>query len=341
MFAWGQRYLPAGVLPADQIGSMSYYALRLIEQLVVFSIPAFLFVSGYSTAIVAGRSQKNLSWQFVLNRIKSLLIPYLIWSSIVMGLGVMEGRNYSPLSILTTLLTGNANEVLYFVPLLIQFYLLSPILVIFARKNWKALLLATGSLQIMIILFYYLTSVGPFVSQSTALMHLIPKALFLTHIFWFPFGIVAGFNSVRFKAFVEKYWRISLILAIVLIPLGMLEWETLFRLSGMEWLDHKETLIDTIYALMIIFSFLAFKSPVDSWYETISRIGTKSYGIYLTHAIFIVYTSKAIYRFVPDLLGSQLLLQPILILVGLGLPLLIMKLVDISPARKIFPYLFG
>jgi surface polysaccharide O-acyltransferase-like enzyme len=140
MFSWSHRYLPESVPAVSQVGNVSYYGLRLIEQAMVFSLPAFLFVSGFFISVQAGRTNK-VRWQAVLSRTKNLIIPYIIWSVIVMGLNfALDGRRYGLVDIGRNLLTGRSSPVLYFVPLLIQFYLLSPIFVRLARWNWKVLL---------------------------------------------------------------------------------------------------------------------------------------------------------------------------------------------------------
>jgi hypothetical protein len=50
MFAWTHRYLPVAGATPQAVGSASYLLLRVIQQAAVFSVPAFLFVSGVSSA---------------------------------------------------------------------------------------------------------------------------------------------------------------------------------------------------------------------------------------------------------------------------------------------------
>ncbi len=95
MFAWADQYLPAGVSAFSQVGNFQYYVLRLIEQVIVFAIPAFLIVSGSSIVTAVGKNQSTVSWRIVISRIKFLLIPYLVWSTVVILLGIIEGRSYS------------------------------------------------------------------------------------------------------------------------------------------------------------------------------------------------------------------------------------------------------
>jgi hypothetical protein len=84
MFAWTHRYLPVTVPNYDLFGSSAYYGLRVVEGIVVFSIPAFLFISGFFIAFATGRTKSKVSWEFVstgLNTCLSLtqsgfLLPY-------------------------------------------------------------------------------------------------------------------------------------------------------------------------------------------------------------------------------------------------------------------------
>ena len=341
MFAWGGLHLPAGVSPADQVGSLPYYGLRLIEQIIVFSIPAFLFVSGYFAAVSAGRDATTVSWKIIFARIRTLLIPYLLWSAVVILLYMLTGSKYSPFSILTKLLTGGANEIYYFVPLLIQFFLLAPLLIRIARKYPVGLIIVCGLIQTGVQLLSYqpLFDMPPaFVSTA---IRLLPKWLFLTKIFWFPLGMVAGLHATAFKRGIDRLRRWAIGAAIILVPLGMLEWEALYRRSGELWLPHRETMTDNLFSLAILVSILTWVRLPSRLAAPVESLGTKSFGIFLTHGIFIEYTAKVIYNFAPALLGYQLILQPVFIIAGLAGPLVIMSLVDRSQARKAYAYLYG
>jgi len=341
MFAWSSRYLPAGVSPLQQVGSLSYYVLRILEQLPVFSIPAFLFVSGYFIAISTSRAESSVGWNVVFSRIKHLFIPYIIWSSVAILLSVATGGTYSFLELLKILLTGEASEVLYYVPLLIQFYILSPLLVRLAKKNWMVLLLVTGILQTFVqaLTYQILFDVQPPVIIT--ITRLIPKWFFLSRIFWFPLGIVFGFHASKFKPILERLRTWLVALTLIFIPLIVLEWELLYRSFGEEWLPHRETVPDNIYSLVVILAILAWVKLPSGLAKPISALGTKSYGIFLTHSLFIEYTAKVIYRVAPALLGIQAILLPVFIIAGLVGPLLIMAVVDRSFLRKAYNILYG
>ncbi len=121
----------------------------------------------------------------------------------------------------------------------------------------------------------------------------------------------------------------------------MLEWELILHQSTELWIATKHTLIDELYALTFLLSFLAFDKISIPFSKNISEVGSKSFGIYLAHSPVLEYTSRGIYHLAPWILGYQILFQPILIILGLGIPFGLMKLVERSPARRVYTYIFG
>jgi hypothetical protein len=124
LFWWTDRYMPVSVPNFDQLGSASYYALRSVEQLYLGD-SILLFVSGFFLAFATGRTRKTVGKDVIFTRVKNLLIPYLIWSCVLLGLEVILGRNLTVGEFVRILLTGQATEAYYFIPVLIQLYLIS------------------------------------------------------------------------------------------------------------------------------------------------------------------------------------------------------------------------
>ena len=341
MFSWAHRHLPAGVSPSEQIGSLGYYYLRLVDQLVVFSIPAFLFVSGYFIAVATSKTREAPSWNLIWARLKALFIPFLIWSIVAFALTYITSGTLSLREILIGLVIGSANEAYYYVPLLAQFYLLSPLLVPFAKRNWKLLLFICAFIQLIVILLPYAVYLRLDIPNKEQLGSLVPRWFFPARMLWFPFGIVFGLNLSTFSDFVKRYKWPLVAIVLLCIPIGMLEWETFFRLSGLDWLPHRETLVDTIYSLAIILAFLAIQTPSYFGSRRLSELGVRSYGVYLIHTLVIIYTAKVVFAVLPWLLGQPFLLQLLLVTAGFGAPLVLMSLVDRSPLRRYYKYLFG
>ena len=92
---------------------------------------------------------------------------------------------------------------------------------------------------------------------------------------------------------------------------------------------------------MFLLTFLAFEQVRLPLADKISFLGIRSYGIYLVHSPVLEYTSRVIYHLAPIVLSLPLLFQSVLWVAGLGVPLLLMAIVNRSPFRRFYSYLFG
>ncbi len=342
MFSWTHRYLPVASPNFDQVGSLTYYVLRTIEQLVVFVIPAFLFVSGFFVAFATGRDQKTIGWKTVKARIKKILVPYALWTLLLTGLVYLEGGTISLIDFLEGLFFGSINPAYYYVPLLIQFFLLSPLIIYLAKKNWKVLIITTGAIQLIVQLFSYPAILGMEDPMLRSISELIPKWFFLSRLFWFTSGVVVSYHLKTFKIWLVRYKWYFLVVGILLVPIGIIEWELYLRLTDQMWLPHRETLLDSIYTLAVVFSFLAFDEVSEMPFaRQINNLGSKSFGIYLIHSPVMEYAARGIYVLSPWLLSHQGIILLIMIVLGLGIPLLMMYVVKKSPIRGFYQYIFG
>ena len=342
LFWWAHRYRPVASPNFDQMGSLAYYILRAIEQAITFSIPAFLFVSGFFVAVAAGRTQATIRWSVVASRIQNFAIPYLLWSLLIfISDFIQSGQALPPLVYLRQLATGGAADPFYYVPLIVQLYLLAPLLTPLARARPRALLLGSGLLQLVVMLLSYVDLLQLDLPALRPLLWLTTSWLFPGHLFWFVGGIVVGFHLAQVKALAARL-RWSLVVAVVvLFFVCVFEWETLLRLSGRPWIGPRETLLDCLFSLAVLLAFLAFDRARLPAFERFSALGPQSFGVYLVHSLVLEYTARGIYHRAPALLGLPFLFLPILVTLGLGLPLLLMTAVRRSPARPLYTYLFG
>lgn len=341
LFWWTDADIPDVTTPNfDQIGSLSYYGLRTVEQLASFSIAAFLVVSGYFVAFSA-RQQSTVSWRMVWARIHYLLIPYLLWSSVLLVANYIQGAQYTWYRLIRILLIGGAADGYYYVPMLCQLYLLAPWLVRLARRNWMALLLASAIILIGLQIVLYLVAFG--VAVPASLRFLTRAWLFPSNLFWFVSGIVIGFNLQPLKLWLGRAKRWLPGMAVVLLLLGILEWELIQAFSEQPFLPTRLTLLDNLYAAVVVLAILAFGEEVIPYDRQLSGLGGKSYGVYLANSAALELAARAIYVLLPWILAYQLLFQPILWAAGLGIPLAMMAIVSAtkSPARKYSKYIFG
>lgn len=340
MFWWTHRYRAVTSPNFDQLYSLTYYAMRFVEQLIIVGIPAFIFVSGFFVAFAAGR-EGALNRKFIFTRLRYLIIPYLLWSVVMLLAEWVQGTRYTPAEYLRMLALGQATPAFYFVPLLCQFYLLAPWLAPLAKHHWKALLLGAGLLQLIVQLIRYANLLNFPLPAGEALNVMTQGWFFPGNLFWFVLGIVIGFHHVALKAWLHRARWVFLGGAVVALAAGIWEWELLLTWSGQDWLAPKETLIDNVYACLVLLSFLAFERPTYPLAKAVGDLGGKSFGVYLVHSLVLTYLAKGVYHLAPGLLAAQFLFQPLLIVGGLAIPLLLMTIVKNSPARRTYAYQFG
>jgi fucose 4-O-acetylase-like acetyltransferase len=341
MFWWTHRYQAVTVPNFDQLGSAAYYALRTIEQLIAFSVPAFLFVSGFFAAFASGKGDGSVGRGFVGNRIRGLIVPYLLWSLVMVLVELVQGRAYSLIDLARTVAFGEATPAFYYVPLVCQLYLLSPLLVRWAKTSWKPLLLGTAILQTMVHLARYALILGSG-SQSAGLLSAVtPGWLFIGNIFWFVLGAVVEVRQREALDFLARFRHVWSAAAAALLVAGILEWEALLRLSGEAWLTPKETVVDNLYSLTVILAFIGHASWRQPLSKPVADLGARSYGVYLVHSLALTFAARALYHIAPRILSSQIFFQPLLFVAGMGVPLLLMELVRRSPARWSYQFQFG
>jgi len=341
LFWWTDRYRSVTIPNYDELGSLSYYGIRLIDQLAFFGVPAFLFVSGFFIAIATGSNEKTISWKIVGNRIKKLLPPYFLWSFVIILLDRLLGTAYSLQAITKALITGGVAPPFYYVPVLIQLLILSVFLVPLSRARPILILVFTLLLQIPVTIATY-TSILEKGAADTGLFFSIFRDWHLPgYVFWFVLGLVVKFHLPEAQKFLERYFRLFVFGAILTFFLGVVEWDFLRVLSNREWISPQLTLIDKVFALLLLLVLISIRQPQLPLYSQLNYIGVRSYGVYLTHSLVLALVAKMTYHLFPSLLAFPYIFGFLLVATGLILPLISMELMNRSPLRRYYQYVFG
>jgi peptidoglycan/LPS O-acetylase OafA/YrhL len=338
MFWWVHRYRDVAAPNFDQVGSLPYYGLVVMQQLALFSVPAFLFISGFFIAYAARGSRPTLSWKVVRARVANLLWPYLVWSLVIFVGDALEGKTYAWGRYLGGIVLGRAVGAYFFIPLIIQFYLLSPILVPLAKHRSRILLISLALVQLLVIgLLYY----HKFGGQLPSLPDNWPWAP-VWWAFYFPLGVVCGFYRTRLKQWLARAKWVLLIAVAAFGILSIFEAEWLYFATGdFDWSHASFKLSSCLYAVAFILSFLAWDTRSVPFARFLNQLGGMSYGIYLLHPKSMEIVARVVYHVAPWLLSQQVLLQPIFIVVSVGVPVLLMGLLARSRFKVSYRYLFG
>ncbi len=334
MFWWADRYRDVTVPNFDAVGSPTYYILVVLKQLTPIAVPIFMVVSGY---FIGFASRAGLNWKMIWARLKSILIPYLVWSVVTMALDMAFGTQISPLKFISNLVSGNASPVYYYVPLICQLLILSLVLVPLMRSdNWKKVLAAAALLQAVMLATNYLDIFNLFGDFA-----LNVDWFFGNLVFFFVFGLALNFHLDEIRSWLMRTRYIWLVALVVFSLAAIAETELYFELELGDWRGGVETLAATLYTLSFLMVFIAFEQIQFPQPHLLGKIGQKSFGIYLIHPIVLMLTAKLIYHLAPAVLGWQWLFVPLLTLLGVAVPGLMMRIVARTPLRKGYHYLFG
>ena len=335
MLGWTEGYREVVLPSGDALSSFSYYVLWAVRQLDSFGVPAFLFVSGYFVSFLASREKAELRLNMLMPRIKVLLIPFAFWT--VVRFGLLRQLQGDPVLLLLDVL-----DTYYYIPLLIQLYVLSPLLAPLAKTNWRLLLLLAALLQFGAEAARYLQAVEAAIPGVDFLVRVTPRWFFPTHIFYFALGIVFGMHIKAASKWLPRYKWHLLVVVVVSVALTLVEHKLVAAFMGREWMGRTfDTFSRLTYAATFSLCFVAFRETALPYTKQLVEIGSRSLGIYFMNTPVIYVAGVLFYHFAPWLLDIPLLYFVVQTVLGLGVPLLIIEIVRRTPMRRVQQYAFG
>lgn len=117
-------HVTATSLTKTESGTLIEGVILFLNQVSRFAVPAFLFLSGLGLSLSSTNSEMRY-FDFLRKRISKILFLYIVWSLVY---HVITQKTIIPLTFVQNLFTGGSYYHLYYVPLIIIFYLVYPIL---------------------------------------------------------------------------------------------------------------------------------------------------------------------------------------------------------------------
>mgnify|MGYP001243332727 FL=1 len=261
--------------------SISYLIFAFINRFSQFAVPAFIFASAMLLMYNYGH---GFDWRlFYKRRLKNVLLPYVIWTMIY-GVYLYIVHHVPLRSILTVknILLGGMFYHLYFIVIIVQLYVLFPVLLYIYKlinKNIYTILISIIIFQIAdILLFKYIIS--RYYQNS--------GNLFITYISLIIAGMYVGDNIQRWKKYYSKKW---LNLSFAVIVFGYLFVDISLKAFANKQINFN--LYNIYYYTFILIAslfFFALSTKILNHHMLSSLLigtGKLSFGIYLSHPLFL------------------------------------------------------
>ncbi|MDD5328330.1 MAG: acyltransferase [Phycisphaerae bacterium] len=276
-------------------GEWNFFFLITYRQLLSFAVPAFIFISGYWSSKEQIRSLRDYK-TFLMKRLSRVLVPYFLWSFILLGYEAVKTYDVNVYGIVFKLLTGSACQGYFFILMIIQLYIMTPLLMYVNRKRYGLTLVLV--LNIISLFVLYLSRVYNVIGR-------VPAALpFYSWIIFYEIGLLVGSRGEKISTSQRTRF---LILPVLLVSLLVSELEGMILLLRYDNLNFAVSAIkysSVFYSVCIIFGFLFLRKNVKYWPKSLVLMGNYSFGIYLIHFPILdrvsdIFKRCSIYSFQP------------------------------------------
>ena len=136
-------------------GSATWFIFLTLDQLFRFSVPLFVFISGYT--LYSKYKEHFKYWEFYSKRAFRVLPWYFVWSLIIylyINFTVKPGFvNYPTWKLI---LLGKVDYHLYFVSMIFQLYLLFPVFLWLYKKFRSSFVIVLFVLEVLLYLIFSL-----------------------------------------------------------------------------------------------------------------------------------------------------------------------------------------
>lgn len=260
---------------------LTYNISLILNQLSRFSVPAFIFLSGFGLALSYKKESKYL--YYLIHRLKKIIPDYLVWSIIYIFL--IENPNLSYSDKIHNIFDGTLYYHFYFVPIIIILYLIFPIFYKFFKTKFALFITFFLNMGIYILLRY--PNIPKNVSEK------LTRESTINWIFYFVLGVYLCTNYNKIHIFIKKHKTKLLIL--LLITTYILLKDTYSCLEINSSLDYGTTFIRPsvmLFSTFFILYIMSFNFNNLSFKKILYIVSKHSYTIYLSHPLLLYWLKK-------------------------------------------------
>lgn len=310
--------------------SWNYDYWLIFRQFINFPVAIFVFLTAYFTDITKVAEKP---WEYQSKRGKRLLIPFLVWSLFYTGLSVVkQGFHIDIISLLFNIIVGQASTPLYYIVVLIQLVLITPLLIRCLKNKYLNLMafLITPVYLILIYSFSYITK------------HQIPhyEAVFPA---WFIFYYTGLYIKIKAPRIREKQRSIAKACIIVVGALlfSIMECYLMLYLGFPVGFATSQIKVSSfVYSLSIVNLIFTLKDNIKTKESLVTKLGNYSYGIFYIHCFYLLIISKVM-SYIPLVYNILPLYQVIEVVAALTLSTFTIIITNKIMGKKLSSKLFG
>jgi surface polysaccharide O-acyltransferase-like enzyme len=234
---------------------------------------------------------------FLARKLPRILVPYLFWSLVLFGYRSIKANDVNAQQILMGLLTGGACYPYYFIIVIAQLYMLTPVLQYSNRRRYGLILVL--ALNLISLLALYLSRV------FNVILHLPAFLPFYSWVIFYEIGLLVG-NRRNAIHKPKKINNFILLAVLIFLLFSQLEGIVLlFKFHNLRFAVSPLKYSTFLFSACIVLGFLILRENLRYWPKFLVTIGNYSFGIYLIHipvldaVAFIIQKFNSIYLFGP------------------------------------------
>jgi len=262
------------VLPPDA-------PVRVLDDLLHYAVPLFVFISGallWSKPWAGGAAAYP---NFMRRRFRAIGVPFLAWAALYAVLYVARAQDASAAlaEVPGLVVSGHIWYHLYFVPMLLTFYLLTPVAASLIQRSPELALALAYILRVLL---------GPTIIHWAAGMHPL-AGQYLTHVLsHLPHMALGAWFAVRLDvlpAWFKRGW--PALLGVGIVVLGALS------VSGLPaWPFQLQRLLFPSAMAMTVLGMalgaMALEPRYERWSRQTTHLGSLAFGVYFVHPLFLL-----------------------------------------------------
>ncbi len=261
--------------------------IRILDDVLHYAVPLFVFISGALVWARPWRGGKGAYREFVAKRLGVIGLPYLAWAALYAVLYVERSADGAAalLRVPGLVASGHIWYHLYFIPMLLTFYLLTPVASRAARWSPETLLAAAYVLRIV---------AGPVLTHAASGLHPL-FGQYATHVLsHLPHMALGAWFALRLPILPRRFtsaWPLMLAGGVISLAAvsarGLPDWPL-----ELQRLVFPGAMAATVVGMAL--GAIALEPRYANRAALLTRMGSLAFGVYFVHPVLLLLVDAAV-----------------------------------------------